>query len=62
MPHSAVLYAQPLEEMRFLIEAAAIMPKQSRSWSDALYRSMAALKEHDLVGPAILINDPKGSN
>ncbi|WP_300038255.1 15-cis-phytoene synthase [uncultured Roseobacter sp.] len=45
MPRSAVLYARPLEEVRFLVEAAARgTPETSRS--DALISVLATLEQH----------------
>lgn len=47
MPRSAVIYARPLEEVRFLVEAAATVKPRQTDWSDNLLGTFAALKVRD---------------
>ncbi|MEM9129093.1 MAG: phytoene/squalene synthase family protein [Pseudomonadota bacterium] len=48
MPQSAKIYANPLPETAFLVEAAAERAPVGPDWSDALYATLATLKTHDL--------------
>ncbi|MEL7097721.1 MAG: phytoene/squalene synthase family protein [Pseudomonadota bacterium] len=47
MPRSAVLYAKPLPEVAFLVEAAGNPMPRSRS--DSLFEALAALEQHRLM-------------
>jgi phytoene synthase len=45
-PRSPVMYARPLPEVAFLVDAAARSERQG-DWSDALYGTLASLKARD---------------
>ena len=47
MPRSAVIYARPLPETAFLVEAASEGAAPARDWSQTLYATMATLKSRD---------------
>ena len=47
MPRSPMLYARPLPETAFLVEAAGDPHAGASDWSDTLYRTMAQLKTQD---------------
>ena len=47
MPRSALLYAKPLPENVFLVEAAAVEGKPAPDWSDTLHATLADLKRRD---------------
>jgi phytoene synthase len=47
MPRSAVIYAQPLPETAFLVDAAAEPETEVTDWSDTLYATLAGLKARD---------------
>ncbi|MGC6528389.1 MAG: 15-cis-phytoene synthase [Paracoccaceae bacterium] len=47
MPQSAVLYAKPLEEVKFLVDAAADGKYDSRDWADQFCDAMAQLRKFD---------------
>ena len=51
MPHQATIYARPLPETRFLVEAAARADRQPAPWgaarSGALMAALAQLETHD---------------
>ena len=47
MPQSAVLYAKPLEEVKFLVDAAADEKYDSRDWADQFCDAMAQLRKFD---------------
>lgn len=47
MPHSPVIYARPLPETAYLVEAAELTSVQPQDWSDALYATLATLKQKD---------------
>ena len=49
MPRSAVIYARPLPETAYLVEAAAQSAEQPQDWSDALYATLSTLKQKDAV-------------
>ena len=49
MPQSAVLYAQPLEEVKFLVDAAADEGHKNRDWADQFYEAMAQLHKFDKI-------------
>ncbi|MEM1362096.1 MAG: phytoene/squalene synthase family protein [Pseudomonadota bacterium] len=55
MPSSALLYAEPLAETKFLVDAAAANEPQKPIWSDALYDTLSRLKEQDQTRSAALI-------
>lgn len=48
-PTSPVIYARPLPETAFLVEAAADNSAPASDWSDTLYETMAGLKTQDAV-------------
>jgi phytoene synthase len=47
MPGPALLYAKPLPENDFLVEAAATEGRATRDWSDTLHATLANLKHRD---------------
>lgn len=47
MPTNPVIYARPLPETQFLVDAAADRAVPAKDWSDTLYRTMASLKARD---------------
>lgn len=47
MPQSAVIYAKPLSEVSFLVDAAAKGFPEKREWSDKLFDSMEQLSHID---------------
>ena len=47
MPRSAVIYARPLPETAYLVEATADTSKAATDWSDSLYSTLASLKARD---------------
>jgi phytoene synthase len=62
MPKSALLYAQPLDEVRFLVDAAARRPVRSSTRSDALIGALAQLEQHSRLQRAALITRPEGTS
>ena len=56
MPRSAMIYARPLPECAFLVEAAAESAPQRSDWSETLYATMAQLKARD-AGCALALID-----
>ena len=56
MPRSAVLYAKPLDEVRFLVDAAASGVKETRS--DRIFEALAALETKRRTDRAALIANP----
>lgn len=55
MPRSPMLYARPLPETAFLVEAAGDPHAGAGDWSDTLYRTMAQLKTQDRkASPSLL--------
>ena len=48
MPVSPLLYARPLPETAFLVEAAAAPAPRRADWSDKLYATLARAKAHEL--------------
>ncbi|QFS84744.1 15-cis-phytoene synthase [Roseivivax sp. THAF40] len=57
VPRSAVLYARPLEETRFLVDAAAAQRPEAWSRQDALFSVLSQLAERDQRRGASLIDD-----
>ena len=55
MPRSPMLYARPLPETAFLVEAAGDPHAGASDWSDTLYRSMAQLKAQDRKSSPVLL-------
>ena len=55
MPKSALLYAAPLDEVRFLVDAAARYPARQASRSDAFIGALAQLEHHSRKQRAALI-------
>ena len=55
MPKSALLFAEPLDEVRFLVDAAARRPMQESSRSDAFIGALAQLEYHSRRQRAALI-------
>ncbi len=55
MPRSPVVHARPLPETAFLVNAAATRMVPDRGWSDALYGTLAGLKERDVAQRAALM-------
>jgi len=55
MPRSPMLYARPLPETAFLVEAAGDPHAGASDWSDTLYRSMAQLKTQDRKSSPVLL-------
>lgn len=55
MPRSALLYAKPLEEVSFLVDAAARRPLEARSRPDAFINALAQLEMHSRRQKAALI-------
>lgn len=47
-PSPSLIFAKPLPETAFLVEAAADRTKIKTDWSDALYATLATLKTRDL--------------
>lgn len=47
MPRSPMIYARPLSETAFLVDAAGDPHAGASDWSDTLYRTMAQLKTQD---------------
>jgi 15-cis-phytoene synthase len=62
MPKSALLYAQPLDEVRFLVDAAARRPQRQTSRSDALIGALAQLEQHSRTQRAALITGAEGTS
>ncbi len=62
MPKSALLYAQPLDEVRFLVDAAARRPQRQTSRSDALIGALAQLEQHSRTQRAALITGAEGAS
>ncbi len=62
MPKSALLYAQPLDEIRFLVDAAARRPVQAASRSDALIGALTQLEHHSRSQRAALITGAEGTS
>ena len=60
MPRSAMIYARPLPECAFLVEAAAARAPQRGDWSDTLYVTMAQLKARDAGRGFALIDGDAG--
>jgi len=54
MPRSALLYAKPLPENAFLVEAAADERARAPDWSDTLHATLADLKRRDAARRAAL--------
>ena len=54
MPRSAVIYARPLTETAFLVDAAADRASDVPDWSDGLYATLAGLIALDLEQKALL--------
>ena len=55
MPKSALLFAKPLDEVRFLVDAAARHPARGSSRSDAFIGALAQLEHHSREQRAALI-------
>ena len=55
MPKSALLYAQPLDEVRFLVDAAARRPARQSNRSEAFIGALAQLEQHSRSQRAALI-------
>jgi len=55
MPQSAVLYAKPLPEVQFLVDAAAEQASGKRDWSDKIILAMQQLREGDIAKNSSLI-------
>ena len=47
MPRSALIYAKPLPENVFLVEAATLGGERTPDWSDRLHATLASLKRRD---------------
>jgi phytoene synthase len=62
MPKSALLYAQPLDEVRFLVDAAARRPVRGNSRSDTLIGALAQLEHHSRSQRAALITGAEGAS
>jgi len=56
MPCSPLLYARPLPETAFLVEAAATGAAPAADWSDTLYATLARAKAHELERRGLLMN------
>jgi len=54
MPRSALLYAKPLPENVFLVQAAAVEAGRAPDWSDTLHATLADLKRRDAERRAAL--------
>jgi len=54
MPRSALLFAKPLPENAFLVEAAAVEAERAPDWSDTLHATLADLKRRDAERRAAL--------
>ncbi len=61
LPTSPLLFARPLPETAFLVDAAAD-PILRRDWSDTLYDTLAQAKAYDLKQRSTLIRDRAGAN
>lgn len=46
-PRSSIVYAEPLAETRFLVDAAAAGPSAAGHWSDTICNTLAGLKSRD---------------
>ena len=55
MPQSAVLYAKPLQEVQFLVDAAAEQASGKRDWSDKIMLAMQQLREGDIAKNSSLV-------
>ncbi len=55
MPQSAVLYAKPLPELQFLVDAVADHASGKRDWSDKIILEMQQLREGDIAKNSSLI-------
>ena len=55
MPQSAVLYAKPLPEVQFLVDAAAEQASGKRDWRDKIVLAMQQLREGDIAKNSSLI-------
>jgi phytoene synthase len=53
-PTSPVIFARPLPETKFLVEAAAEHTAPVHDWSDTLYQTMAGLKAQDATRRQVL--------
>jgi phytoene synthase len=62
LPKSPMLYAQPLDEVRFLVDAAARRPARAASRSDALIGALAQLEQHSRSQRAALITGAEGTS
>lgn len=62
MPRSAVLYARPLDEVAFLVSAAARAEKASWSPKDGLFEALSSLAEQDNTRREALIRGSARSN
>ncbi len=58
IPRSPMLYAHPLPETAFLVEAAADPNAGASDWSDTLYNTMAQLKTKDQEKSVSLLRSP----
>jgi phytoene synthase len=58
MPKSAVLYAKPLPEVQFLVDAAG--DRRTRDRSDGLFEALAALEQHRRPERQPLLEEPFG--
>ncbi|WP_135506147.1 15-cis-phytoene synthase [Roseovarius aestuariivivens] len=54
MPRSAVIYARPLPETAFLVQAASDGSATAKDWSETLYATMSTLKAKDAARRAAL--------
>ena len=61
MPRSALIYAPPLPETAFLVEAAAAPETALRGWSETLIETMAHLAEQDQRRKARLMPERRSS-
>lgn len=57
MPRSARVYAPPLPETEFLVEAAADRSQPETDWSDAMYATLARLKARDRAQRRALMDE-----
>ncbi len=55
IPRSPVIYASPLAETTFLVRAAATPAERGTDWSDALYATLARLRQRDIEDNAALL-------
>ncbi|MFP4275236.1 MAG: 15-cis-phytoene synthase [Paracoccaceae bacterium] len=59
MPRSPLLYARPLPETAFLVDAAATQAPPATDWSDTLYATLARAKAHEQERRGLLMKEAR---